>query len=154
MPRRTKSVIYRELLDEARKAAHNAYCPYSGYSVGAAVLTFDGQIYTGCNVENATYSLTVHAEVAAAIAAISGGALKRAQAAGLNQHQFIKAVACVCLKTYETWHCSLCRQFLLEFGVDMDIVVPREDGSALWQPLKRLVKHPFVPAILDTCSHH
>lgn len=152
MPRQTKRDRYALLLEAAREAAGNAYCPYSGYSVGAAVLAWDGQVYTGCNVENATYTLTIHAEVAAATAAISGGALKRCLAAGRNQGQLIQAVACVCLKTFETWHCALCRQFLCEFGVEMDIVVPREDGTALWKPLKRLLKHPFVPAIVQGCQ--
>ena len=153
MPRFTKRDRYVELLESARQAAGNASCPYSGYSVGAAVLTSDGQVFTGCNVENATYTLTIHAEVAAATAAISAGALKAALLRGQNQFQFISAVACVCLKAYETWHCALCRQFLCEFGVDMDIVVPRADGTALWKPLKQLLKHPFVPASLSSCSH-
>lgn len=61
------------LLEIAVKAAENAYCPYSGFHVGAALLTADGEIYTGCNVENASYSMTVCAERTAIFKAVSEG---------------------------------------------------------------------------------
>jgi cytidine deaminase len=61
------------LFEIAVKAAENAYCPYSGFHVGAALLTPDGEIYTGCNVENASYSMTVCAERTAVFKAVSEG---------------------------------------------------------------------------------
>lgn len=61
------------LFETAVKAAESAYCPYSGFHVGAALLTADGKIYTGCNVENASYSLTVCAERTAIFKAVSEG---------------------------------------------------------------------------------
>ena len=61
------------LFEIAVKAAENAYCPYSGFHVGAALLTADGEIYTGCNVENASYSMTVCAERTAIFKAVSEG---------------------------------------------------------------------------------
>lgn len=61
------------LFEIAVKTAENAYCPYSGFHVGAALLTADGKIYTGCNVENASYSLTVCAERTAIFKAVSEG---------------------------------------------------------------------------------
>lgn len=61
------------LFETAVKAAENAYCPYSGFHVGAALLTADGEIYTGCNVENASYSMTVCAERTAILKAVSEG---------------------------------------------------------------------------------
>ena len=72
LPVITKSV--RDLLiQSAREAAESAYCPYSHYPVGAALLTLDGQIYTGCNVENISYGLSVCAERTALFKAVSGG---------------------------------------------------------------------------------
>lgn len=64
------------LFDIAVKAAENAHCPYSCFHVGAALLTADGKIYTGCNVENASYSLTVCAERTAIFKAVSDGIKK------------------------------------------------------------------------------
>ncbi len=61
------------LIQSAREAAANAYCPYSRYPVGAAVLTLDGQIYTGCNVENISYGLSLCAERTALFKAVSAG---------------------------------------------------------------------------------
>jgi len=61
------------LVQSARDAAANAYCPYSRYPVGAAVLTLDGQIYSGCNVENISYSLSMCAERTAIFKAVSNG---------------------------------------------------------------------------------
>jgi cytidine deaminase len=61
------------LVQAAREAAANAYCPYSNYPVGAAVLTMDGQIYTGCNVENISYGLSMCAERTALFKAMSAG---------------------------------------------------------------------------------
>ena len=62
-----------ELINKAKEAAQNAYCPYSRYHVGAALLGESGKIYTGCNVENASYSLTVCAERTAIFKAVSEG---------------------------------------------------------------------------------
>jgi len=61
------------LIQSAREAAESAYCPYSHYPVGAAVLTLDGQLYTGCNVENISYGLSMCAERTALFKAVSGG---------------------------------------------------------------------------------
>lgn len=73
-PQPTISNDVRDLLVQtARDAAAAAYCPYSRYPVGAAILTLDGQIYTGCNVENISYGLSMCAERAAVYKAVSGG---------------------------------------------------------------------------------
>ena len=68
--------IRQKLIDTAKRAAKNAYCPYSGYAVGAAVLTDDGNIYDGCNIENASYSLTICAERVALFKAVADGRKK------------------------------------------------------------------------------
>lgn len=75
--------MQRDLLNEAIKARSNSYSPYSKFSVGAAILTESGQIFTGANVENASYGLTICAERSAAVKAVNAGHFK------------FKAVACV-----------------------------------------------------------
>jgi cytidine deaminase len=90
-----------ELLEHARRAAGAAYAPYSGFSVGAAVLAGDGRVVTGANVENASYGLTLCAERAA---------LARAVAEGVRPGD-VEAVAVTASP------CGACRQWLAEFGV-------------------------------------
>ena len=94
------------LLDAAERALRNAHAPYSRYRVGAAVLTEGGKIYSGCNVENASYGLTNCAERVAVGAAV---------AAGANQ---VKAVAVVADGPTPPHPCGACRQVLAEFGKD------------------------------------
>ena len=102
LPVITKSV--RDLLiQSAREAAESAYCPYSHYPVGAAVLTLDGQIYTGCNVENISYGLSVCAERTALFKAVSGGCRDFA------------AMAVVGGDKRPAAPCGACRQALAEF---------------------------------------
>jgi cytidine deaminase len=86
----------------ARAARANAYAPYSGYAVGAAVLTDDGRVFAGCNVENASYGLSLCAERVAVFSAIAAGARRLVAAA-------------VCTPDGGT-PCGACRQVLLEFA--------------------------------------
>jgi cytidine deaminase len=108
-----------ELLEAARAASRLAYCPYSRFHVGAAVRA-DGRIFTGANVENASYGLTICAERTAAFAAILAGATR------------IEAVAVACVDAPEgcdpngLMPCGACRQVLAEFaGPETPIVVDR-----------------------------
>lgn len=89
----------------ANEAAKNAYAPYSGIQVGAALLCTDGAVFTGCNVENASYGVSCCAERAALFSAVSAG--KRSFSAMYITHT----------------PCGICRQALIEFG-DMDIITP------------------------------
>ncbi len=96
------------LLDAARQAAKMAYCPYSNFPVGAAVLMADGEIFTGCNIENASYGLTICAERVALFKAVSEG---KGQ---------IEAIAVSCLKSDPAqpstlMPCGACRQVMAEF---------------------------------------
>ena len=88
----------------AIEASRNAYVPYSGFKVGAAVITEDGSIYTGCNIENGSYGLTMCAERTAIYKAISDGARK------------IKAIAIAGGEKTPAYPCGACRQVLSEFG--------------------------------------
>ena len=97
--------MYKELREMAEKAAQNAYAPYSHFSVGAALMAEDGRIFTGCNIENAAYGVTVCAERVALFSAVAAGA------------RAFRAIAI----THSP--CGTCRQALLEFG-DMDVVTP------------------------------
>lgn len=92
------------LLAEARTAQVSAYAPYSNFSVGAAVLTADGNIYHGCNVENASFGLTVCAERVAVFSAIADGCMD------------IVAVAVVTSAPRLCKPCGACRQVLIEFS--------------------------------------
>jgi len=127
------------LLTRARAAADRAYVPYSEFPVGAAALTADGSIHTGCNVENASFGLTICAERAAAIAAVSAG------------HRQIIAVAVSAPKVSRTTPCGACRQFLNEFRpTTSDMVILLDDrgaGEPVW--LDDLLPRAFGPRNLD-----
>lgn len=120
-----------ELFSMAVKTAENAYCPYSGFRVGAALLTEDGRIFTGCNIENASFSLTNCAERTAVFKAVSEGVRKfRAIAvAGSSDGDFSRR--CV--------PCGACLQVLREFGGD-DLVIILSDG---WFRLTDLLPMSF-----------
>jgi cytidine deaminase len=104
-----------ELFNLAKAAAERAYAPYSGFKVGAAVLTESGEVYTGANVENASYGATVCAERAALIKAIYDG------------HREFAALAVATLSENPAWPCGICRQFLFEFGDATRIIVGTDE---------------------------
>ncbi len=118
------------LKEKARQAAKRAYCPYSGYAVGAAVLADDGRIYAGCNVENASYSLTMCAERVALFKAVSDGAKK------------ITAVCVYSEGGRMPYPCGACRQALNEFSEGLEVLVSdgKEDVAAT---LSELLPHGF-----------
>lgn len=111
---------YKELYDEAVRAASRSYSKYSGFSVGAALLTEDGQIFTGCNIENSSYSLTICAERTAVFKAVSEGVtgFSAIAVAGSSDGDF--SVPCT--------PCGACLQVLSEFCGD-DFVVILSDGE-------------------------
>lgn len=143
---KSKEASYRKLIDAAKQAAELAYRPYSKYNVGAAVLTWDDEIYVGCNVENCAYTPTNHAEEVAVCNAIAHGALKRAFEAGLTQFQFIKAIAIYAPKGSDPWPCCHCRQFLNEWGLDFDVIGEGPDGSILCKKMGKLIPYAFPMA--------
>lgn len=102
--------ILQDLLIQAKAAAEQAYAPYSGYRVGAAILTDDGTVFTGCNVENASYSLTICAERNAVFHAVSQG------------YRDFRAVAVYVDADVPFPPCGACRQVLSEFGAGMDVI--------------------------------
>ncbi|MFC6755582.1 MULTISPECIES: cytidine deaminase [Haloarcula] len=107
-----------DLLEAARDAAEAAYAPYSEYRVGAAIETADGTVYTGCNVENANYSNSLHAEEVAVGTAIREG------------HQSFARLAVSSAKRDGVTPCGMCRQTLAEFcGEEFPIVTESEAGG-------------------------
>lgn len=96
----------QKLVDLAYEAREKSYSPYSNFKVGAAILTDDGHVYTGCNVENSSYGATICAERTAALKAVSEG------------HRTFKAIAIVSSSNQYTYPCGICRQFLSEFMKD------------------------------------
>jgi cytidine deaminase len=103
------------LVEAARRVRRQAYAPYSRYQVGAAVLTGDGRVFIGCNVENSSYPLSVCAERNAVAAAIAAGARP-------------VAVAVVTADPPAS-PCGACRQVLFEFGPDMPVVLAGPEGA-------------------------
>ena len=106
----------KELLRLAEQAAQNAYCKYSGFRVGAALLTVDGRVYTGCNIENGSYSLTVCAERTAIFKAVSEGVTDFAAIAIAGSADGDFSSPC--------FPCGACLQVMSEFcGGDFGIVL-------------------------------
>ncbi len=114
-----EKIEYEKLIEMAVAAANRAYAPYSKYKVGAALLASDGRIFTGCNVENKNIGSGICAERTAIVKAVSEGA-----------DAFI-ACAVACATDYRCYPCGLCRQFLSEFGPDLQIVVREENGYSI-----------------------
>jgi cytidine deaminase len=119
----------------ARAAQAHAYAPYSGFRVGAAVETADGTVFTGCNVENASYGLSLCAERAAVAAAVGAGA-----------RSFRRAVV-VSDADPPAAPCGACRQVLVEFGPDLRVEAVGPRGAAHWT-LGELLPAPFTRASL------
>lgn len=148
--RGTKRSLYSKLAAIAREAYRNAYPPFSDFKVGVAALLWDGRVYLGVNSENPGLDLTIHGEMSAVNAAIADGAILEAEAAGLDQFSFIKAVAVVCERAFEAWPCGHCRDYLSGFGQTMDIIVPKQSGEVLWRPLSRILPHaPNARQLID-----
>ena len=123
-----------ELMASAKAAAERAYAPYSGFPVGAAVLAEDGQVYAGCNVENASYPQGWCAEASALSAMVMGGA-RRLQAVAVFSPQ-----APLCTP------CGGCRQKLREFADEtLPIHLTRADGGIASYTLGELLPHAFGP---------
>jgi cytidine deaminase len=135
----TSSSVFSDLVAAARAAAAKAYCPYSQFRVGAAVLTDAGEIFAGCNVENASYGLTICAERNAVFQAIARGSGALA----------IRAVVVFTPTAQPTAPCGACRQVINEFGPDAEIFSVCEGPAVLKSSLGALLPNAFGPANLD-----
>jgi len=120
-----------ELVEKAREARDKAYAPYSEFKVGAAVLTASGKIFPGCNVENASYGLTICAERNAVFQAVASG------------ERGIEALAIVADTPRGAPPCGACRQVLAEFADDIPVIVANLEGGRIILSLDRLLPHRF-----------
>lgn len=121
------------LTRSARSARDHAYAPYSGLRVGAALLSVEGTVFTGVNVENAAYPVTLCAERAALGAAVSAG-----------QRDFV-ALAVACDGAEPCLPCGMCRQALLEFGAALTVLAAGASGP----PVRYRLGADLLPAAFD-----
>lgn len=121
------------LLQLAKQAANNSYAPYSKFNVGAALLTESGEYYTGCNVENASYGLTLCAERNALANMVNGG------------HNKFVAIAVVSKQAKDCYPCGACRQWLYEFGPDAEVIIEGADSFPKVTSVKALLPNAFGP---------
>lgn len=121
----------KNLIDRAVAMLDKAYIPYSHFPVGAALECEDGSVYSGCNVENASYGLCICAERTAVVKAVSEGKrrFKRIVIAG-NSDDFC-------------WPCGACRQFLAEFGLGLEVVCLNAKRETAHTTLRELLPHNF-----------
>jgi cytidine deaminase len=115
----------------ARRASEAAYAPYSGFAVGAAVRAADGRVFTGCNVENASYGLSVCAERNAIFQAVAAGA------------RSIVALALYTPTAAAVTPCGACRQVLVEFGRDAEVLCVCDGTDRAVFTVAALLPHAF-----------
>jgi cytidine deaminase len=129
---------WKPLIEAATEAQDAAYAPYSNYKVGAALLS-EGQVYSGCNVENASYGATVCAERHAVAAMVRAGKRK------------IDKVVVITPSSTPKWPCGLCRQVLAEFALegDFEILSISADGQQRRFTFSSLHPESFGPEDLD-----
>ena len=125
-----------ELIREAQAARERAVATFSHFKVGAALQTRSGQVITGCNIENATYGLTLCAERVAMFKALSEG-----------HRDFVRVVVVADTETL-TPPCGACRQILWEFGGDLAVVLANLAGAVLHTTMKDLLPGPFDSSFL------
>jgi len=123
--------MYEKIIDSAIKAKKQSYSPFSKFKVGVALLTKDGNVYTGGNVESSSFSLTVCAEKAAAVKAIN------------NKDMVFKAIAIATNSGDFEFPCGACRQFLSEFSDNMDIILVKSKIEYRIFKLQNLLPHKF-----------
>src|SRR5437868_13174662 len=135
-PAQSSVATMDRLIQAAREVRERAHAPYSGFKVGAAIEDENGRVFTGCNVENATYGLSVCAERAAVLKAISEGAGK------------LKRVAVVADSDTLTPPCGACRQILWEFCGDAELTMANLADKRETVSIKQIFPRPFDATFL------
>lgn len=126
-----------ELVQKALDMRAYSYAPYSCFRVGAALESADGQVFTGCNVENAAYGSTICAERTALVKAVSEGVTQ------------FRCIAIAGDSEDYCWPCGACRQMLREFGTELEVLVVNRNGDYRKVTLEELLPHSFGPATLN-----
>ena len=124
------------LVEAAKDAMTQAYAPYSGFRVGAALLARDGRVFAGCNVENSSFPAGICAERGAIAAAVANGARTFASIVVATEAE------------QPTPPCGICRQVLIEFAPSLEIVSVTSTGATARWDLRELLPAPFTPASL------
>ena len=122
-----------ELMEHAKAISVNAYAPYSKFSVGAALITNDSRIFTGCNVENASYGLSICAERNAVFKMVSGG-----------QHE-LRMIAIYTPTEKPTPPCGACRQVISEFGANAKVISFCDSDEVITTSIRELLPGAFGP---------
>ena len=131
-----------QLVREALEAMHFAYVPYSGFTVGAALLTKSGKVYRGCNIENAAYGPSNCAERTAIFKAVSEGEREFAAIAIVGSMEGES-------NTLPTGPCGVCRQVMAEFcSLDMPVIIAKSPADYITMTLGELLPLSFGPANL------
>lgn len=129
---------YNQLVIKAIEAKEGAYAPYSNFKVGAAVLMTDGRVFTGCNIENASFGATNCAERTAIFKAVSEGAKE------------IKAIAVIGSDKEYTYPCGICRQVISEFAAeDIEIIIVKNEKEYMIKSLEEILPGTFTKSDLD-----
>lgn len=128
------NITNEKLYEIAEGARVNAYAPFSNFCVGAALLTKDGELFTGVNIENSSYGATICAERVAFVKAISEG-----------KREFAKIA--ISAGDEESVPCGICRQFMYEFSPEIEVITkasPKDGGELKVRPLTALLPEGFV----------
>ncbi len=125
-----------ELVRQARAVQQHAYCPYSRFRVGAAIEAADGRVFVGCNVESASYGVTICAERMALGAAVAGGARRLARVVVATDAEPPASP------------CGACRQLLAEFGLDLEVIAVGPKSERRWT-LSDLLPDAFAKTSLE-----
>jgi cytidine deaminase len=133
----TVPVDWAALVSAAAQARTRAYAPYSGFAVGAALLADDGRVFTGCNVENASYGLSLCAERNAVGQAVTAGA------------RVFAAIAIVAPGPNVATPCGMCRQVLSELAPSIEVLCMTPEGVELRTSVAALLPHGFGPGHLE-----
>lgn len=128
----------RKLYDLARDAMERAHCPISHYKVGAAVETADGKRYFGCNVESVSFTNTTHAEMNAIDTAVANGSKQ------------LKRILVITDSPKPGFPCALCRQKIVEFGEDAEVIAANLKGEIEIKNIAALYPDPFTLKNLES----
>lgn len=118
-------------LKTAIEAKNSSYSPYSKFRIGAALIAKNNKIYTGANIENSSYSLTICAERVAFVKALTEG-----------EKEFTKIYICSDQQEFVT-PCGACRQFMMEFAPELEVILVLDDGATQSHKLKDLIPNCF-----------
>lgn len=124
-------MTYKALARKAQLAKRNSHSPYSNFRVGAAVLTTSGKVFTGCNIENSSFGLTICAERTALFKAVSEGSKKfKAMAISSDSSDFVPP-------------CGACRQVIMDLASTIDVVLTNSKGELMVLKANSLLPRPF-----------